>query len=345
MNPSIKKEYTANKVGIELHYNFIDNSTHSINFYTRNTCSVAQVEIVSYIIATLYPNEMFEIVSLPAQDGSFKDFIVVKFLNKNAGVVSVISSAVTLLLPALLFSSQLQLNKTTTDINKLQIIEKCKNFGLDEEEIRKVEEICDSYIPKKQKNIFYESIASNKDIASIKPTITENSTDTFTTEIEKEDFKNYIEEIPKEKEFLKTDLSGHIQLSQPFIDKQQQYGRGVAWKGTYYGSDVLDENNDLVIADGENVFFYMQDMDYKTQILNQEIKFASGDNISVIFDVSRYYDYVNRKYGGPRLYVKKVVSHNDNLVQHKKELALKKEKQKLEEKNKNQGLLFSDIQQ
>jgi hypothetical protein len=224
----------------------------------------------------------------------------------------------------------------------LLIIEKCKSLGfdLDDQEVSKIQEICTSYYPKKQKNIFYQSVMADKSIISINPVILEENKNLFNTEIKKEEFKNYIEEIPKEKEFLKIDLSGNIQLSQPFIDKQQQYGRGVPWKGVYYGSDVFDQDGKLIVEDGENIFFYMQDDDYKNQILSQEISFTSGDNIGVIFDISRYYDYINNKFGKPRLYVKKVVSHNDNLVQHKRDLALKKEKIKLDQKNKGQSSLF-----
>ncbi len=115
----------------------------------------------------------------------------------------------------------------------------------------------------------------------------------------------------------------------------------MAWKGIYYGDDVFDDDGQLIIEDGENIFFYMQDDEYKSQILNQEILFTSGDNIRAIFDISRYYDYINNKFGKPNLYVRRVISHNDNLVQHKKELALKKKK--FEEKNKNQRSLFDGI--
>lgn len=336
----MKINSTENEIGIELHYGFSNNDVHSINFYVRNTCSLAQVEIISYLIKTLYPDEHFEILTLPPQEGSFKDITVVKFLNKNSGVISLFS----VLLPALLYSSQFKVNTTTADLNTLQIIEKCKSLNLDGEQIKKIQEMCSSFYPKKQKNIFYQSVISDKDIVSIKPKISEDGKDIFEAEIKQEEFKNYIEEIPKEKEFLKIDLSGNIQLSQPFIDKQQQYGRGVAWKGIYYGDDVFDEDNQLIVEDGENIFFYMQDDEYKSQILNQEISFTSGDNIGVVFDISRYYDYINNKFGKPRLYVKRVVSHNDNLVQHKKDLALKKEKGEFEEKNKNQTSLFNDIQ-
>ncbi|MES2930998.1 MAG: hypothetical protein V4665_04435 [Patescibacteria group bacterium] len=336
----MKENLIKNEISIELHYNFVDNSTHSIDFHTRNICSLVQVEIISYIIKTLDPNVEFEILSLPPQDGSFKDLNVVKFLNRNTGLIT----AVTLIFTGLLFNSQREANSTTADFNTLQIVEKCKGLGLDEEKIQKVEDICSSYYTKKQKNAFYQSVISNKDVTSIEPTVIENSKDTFNKEIEKKNFRDYIEEIPKEKEFLKTNLSGNIQLSQPFIDKQQQYGRGVAWKGVYYGSDVFDDNDELIIEDGENIYFYMQDDDYKNQILNQEISFTSGDNIGVTFDISRYYDYINGKFGKPRLYIKRVISHNDNLVQHKQELALKKEKKKFDEKNKNQGLLFHNSQ-
>ncbi len=336
----MKKELMKNEIGIELHYKFADNTTHSINFYTRNVCSVAQAEIVSYIIETLYPNEQFEILSLPPESGSFKDWTVVKFLNENQGAMLAVGT----LLGILLFNSQIRVNNTTTDMNSLEIIEKCKSYGLNDEQIKKVEDICNSYIPKKQKNTFYESVISDKDVISIKPIITKDNEDVFEKEIEKKDFKDYIEEVPKEKEFLKTDLSGHIQLSQPFIEKQQQYGRGVPWKGIYYGNDVLDDNKELIIKDGESIFFYMQDDEYKNQILSKEISFTNGDNINVIFDISRYYSYINNKYGNPTLYVKRVVSQNDNLVQHKKDLVLKTEKEKFEEKNKNQGSLFNNTQ-
>jgi hypothetical protein len=337
----MKIDLSQNEICIELHYNFMNYDTHSINFNVRTSCSIAQAEIISYLIKTLYPQNHFEILSLPAKEGSFKDWTVVKFLNENTGPISLLA----VLVPAVLYVSQYDVNQTTTNLNILQIVEKCKELGLDpsNEQIQKIQDVCDSYYPKRQKNIFYESVMSDKDIRSIETTIADKDRDVFKTEIRKDDFKNYIEEIPKDKEFLRVDLSGSIQLSQPFIDKQQQYGRGAPWKGIYYGNNVLDEKGDIILEDGETVFFYMQDDEYKNQILKQEISFTSGDNIGVIFDISRYYDYINDKFGKPRLYVKKVVSHNDNLVQHKKDLALKKQKEKFEEQNKNQNSLFENL--
>lgn len=335
----MKIDLAKNEIGIELHYDFTQDHAHSINFYVRSTCSLAQVEIISHLLKTLFPDEQFEILSLPPQGGSYKDFTVIKFLNNNAGVIATLG----ILLPALLYTSQHRANVTSADLNTLEVIEKCKSLNLSGEQIEKVKDICDSYYPKKQKNIFYQSVISDKDIVGIKPKISKKDESIFETEIKRDQFIEYIEEIPKEKEFLKTDLRGNIQLSQPFIDKQQQYGRGVAWKGIYYGDDVFDESGQLIVEDGESIFFYMQDDEYKNKILNQKISFTSGDNIGVIFDISHYYDYVNNRFGKSRLYVKKVVSHNDNLVEHKKDLALKKEKKKFEEQNKDQASLFENV--
>ncbi|MDF1498809.1 MAG: hypothetical protein P1P85_05685, partial [Patescibacteria group bacterium] len=63
----MKIDSAKNEIGIELHYGFNNNDIHSINFYVRNTCSLAQVEIISYLIKTLYPDERFEILALPPQ--------------------------------------------------------------------------------------------------------------------------------------------------------------------------------------------------------------------------------------------------------------------------------------
>ncbi|MCX6810845.1 MAG: hypothetical protein NTY30_03930 [Candidatus Berkelbacteria bacterium] len=328
-----------NQLSILIRFSFCDSNAQAIDLYTRNACVLAQAEIITFILGGLCPGEPFEILTLPPQSGSFKDLTVVKLLNNNTGCVAALS----VLLMALLFSSQLKVNNTTSDLNVLEIVEKCKNYGVSEELTEKVKNICSSYYPKKQKNIFYESVIADESVTSIKPTITEDH-ETFEKEINRSDFREFIEEIPKEKEYLKTDLLGHIQLSQPFIEKQQQYGRGVAWKGMYFGEDVVDDRGEIIIEDGENIFFYMQDDEYKDQILKQEVSFTSGDNIGVIFDVNRYYDYIESRYGKPRLYVKKVTSHNDNLVEHKKELEIKRQVVKREKQNKNQKSLFENIE-
>lgn len=343
----LMKEF-KNEINIELIYNLINNEDHSISFYTRSTCSVAQVEIISYIIKTLYPNDVFEILSLPAQPGSFKDRISIKFTKQDATLLILLLG---FLMEAILFPGQMEADKSnkresdiSADLQTLEIIEKCKDFDLGEEEIEMVKDICASYYPKTQKNTFYETLISDKNIISIKSTATKDNENIFEDEIKRIDFEKYIEKLPKEKEFLKTDLSGNIQLSQPFIDKQQQYGRGAAWRGIYYGNDIFDDNGELIVEDGEYIYFYMQDDEYKKQILGQEISFTSGDNIRVIFDISHYYDFINGKFGKARLYVKKVLSHNDDLVQHKKDLALKKAKKQFKEENKNQTAFF-DITQ
>ncbi|MFZ2594034.1 MAG: hypothetical protein WAX38_04660 [Minisyncoccia bacterium] len=338
----MQKTQKENEICIELHYDFADSDTHSINFYTRNSCSLAQAEIISFVIESLYPEQQFEILSLATKEGSLKDFAVVKFISnsQNTILLATAISTVAAVISILLYSSQKQVNQSTDELNTLAIFEKCKGYDLDDLQIEKIKEICASFIPKKQKNIFYESIISNNEVMCINPKFTQGTNEVFSCRIEKNNFEDYIEKIPKEKEFLKTDLTGHIQLSQPYIDRQQQYGRGVPWKGIYYGLDILDENDELIIGDGANVLFYMQDANYKNQILNQEVNFTSGDNINVVFDISRNYDFVSRKFGGSRMYVKRVVHHNDNLVEHKKNLLLKKEKQRFDEKNSNQGLLF-----
>lgn len=324
---------------VETHYDFMDAKNHLLKSSVRDTCSEAQINVLAYVMETLYPGMDFEIYYEPAGAGSFKDFKIVKFFNKNPGIISAAALAVPTIFSFLTYSDQAKANKVSSDNNRLEIIEKCKSFGIDE---LKLNEICDSYYPIKQRNNFYESLKKENDIIKINSKVFSSSTTFINKTIKKEDFDSYIQAVPKEKEFLKQNNSGNIELSQPYIAKQKQYGRGVSWKGIYYGEDIYDlESGSIIIEDGEDVFFYMQDNEYKNQVLNQDIVFKNSDNIGVIFDIGRYYDYLNKKFGRPRLYITKVVSHNDNLVEHKRNLDTKKEKANFEEKNKEQGKLFS----
>lgn len=331
---------------LQLHYNFLDNDSHLLDFYTRKTCSESQIRIIEIILGMLYPGVKFQIFSLPAEPGSFKDFSVIRFLNENHGTTSTMLSAITMLFGAVLMNGQIKNDQTSYQLNSLSIIEQCRSLGLDDIQLTLIEqEICESYGIKREKNNFYESLKSDNSINSINSKIeNQNGEVLFDELVQREEFENYIEDLPQQKEFIREGQFGNIELAQPFILKQQQYGRGVAWKGIYYGEDVIDtETKEVILSDGESVYFYMQDDEYKGQVLNQDISFTSGDNIGVIFDIGRFYDYVNKKYGKPRVYVKRVTSHNDNLIQHKKDLILKNKIKKFEEQNKDQSSLFDSL--
>lgn len=331
------------EIRIQLHYDFYDNNSHLLDFYTRKYCSDAQVKILEAVIEILYPSMKYQVLSIPDQKGSFKDNTVVKFLNENQGTVVTATTVIGLVFAGVLFKGDFESNKTGSHLNTLEIVQKCRELNLDDTRISLIEnEICNSYGIKSDKNSFYESVRDDEKVSGIRPKVSDGSAGVFfDNKIPKDKFNLYIEKIPKRKEFIKEDLFGHIELAQPFILKQQRYGRGTAWRGVYYGKDIIyDDSGSEVLVDGENVFFYMQDDEYKEQILSQEISFRSGDNIGVIFDIGRYYNYLSDAYGNPRLYVTRVTSHNDNLVHHKKELENRKKREKLEKQNKNQSSLF-----
>lgn len=320
-----------NILKLKIHFYFKDLEDHLIRFDVRQQYSASQVLIIQEIISILHPSMDYDIYFLPSENGGYIDNILIE-IKENPVIVSL--TLISLLLSYSSFHKQ-------DESNIINFYSVAKDNGYDITGIeQEVEIIFNSYGIKKNRNDIYESLLTDPSILKVETEIFDNNNKIISKTIEKSSFPDMISDIPKSKEFLKEDIIGHIELSQPFINKQEQYGRGVAWRGIYYGDDIIDsDTKETIIKDGENVYFYMQDDEYKKQILDKKINFTNGDNLKVIFDIGRSYDYINKKYANPKLYVKRVLLQNENLIEHKKILNFRKIKEKIEKDNPNQATL------
>jgi len=134
-----------------------------------------------------------------------------------------------------------------------------------------------------------------------------------------------------DQKYLLQNTSGVVELISPVV-KQKREGKGIPWRGTYYGEDI-NFKNIPILHNGDDIEFYMQDSDFKGQILNKERTFGIGDNMRIVFDISGELKggvLMNRS-----IYLKEVKSYNEDIIPHKMKLSNKQEAP-----DKNQASLF-----
>lgn len=307
-------------ITIETHFGTLE---HYICAETRNKCSEDLVVILEEIATTLYPEESFEIFLLPSEKGSYRD--IIKFVKKHkvgsaAGAVIAVG---TLVLGYLNYSDTHEAHIHNMDVAIIDDTRKCIELrkmleDLDEEyhieniSEEKLVKICGNISLKKRKNDFYNTIKKDQLIKS-NETIMKNDSGKllFSKQIDRDDFPQYIEPIPDQK-YSGENIEGVIELISPVM-KQKKEGKGIAWRGTYYGDDII-WNNILILGKGEDIDFYMQDVDFKTQINNKERTFAIGDNMEVTLNIKG--ELKGDIFQNRGIYVKEVNSYNEVLIEH-----------------------------
>ncbi|MDD3066203.1 MAG: hypothetical protein PHT24_08125 [Endomicrobiaceae bacterium] len=310
---------------IESHYGVSENL---IRAETRNKCSENFIEIINELANILYPSEEFEIYLLPSQEGSYKD--IIKFVKKAKKETS--KSMSTLLLIGnltvgyLVYSNsnhefQLHKDAQTVDmankcISLQQQIELLKDqYEIDNFQDQKVNEICGNLKLKKLKNEIYETLNEDDMIASDELIVKDMDENTIVQEkVERRDFENHIEYIPENEGYLKQNSEGIIELI-TLVLRQKRDGKGIPWRGIYYGADIKAGNIDI-LKNGEEITFYMQDQIFKRKIDGQEITFSSGDNIKVVFDIKGMINIDKIQY--KNIYIKTVESFNESEIVHPK---------------------------
>ena len=308
---------------IETHFGV---SGHSIKARTRNLYTQSQINILIEIVNLIYPDEIIEIYFEPPENGSYKDTIKVV----GGGVSAIIFGVYSILA---YYDSK--------EANYVSTFESCLNIINEDNLTEKIKKSCESVGIKKQKNDLFKSVIEDPEVKFVQTVIkNKDRIISFDKKIIREDFSNYLEDIPQVRECTKIDMEGYIELAQPYILKQNQYGPGRPWSGIYYGENLHDEFGVSILENGHSVDFFMQDSDYKDQVYNKVIKFESGDNISVTFDMSAKTDESGHFYKSRRIYVKKVKSQNDNIIKHKQSFDLKKIADKNKTNNFGQGQMF-----
>lgn len=330
---------TENFITIETHFGVPE---HFIRADTKNRYSENIVAIIQEIALILYPNDEFEVYLLPSEPGSFKE--IIKFVNKHklgvaAGSVMTIGG---LVLGILTYKDS---HEKFINDQRMQIVDdtqKClelkKNidnisvdYTIENISEEKIKIACGSLNLKKRKNNIYNTL-KNDEMIENNETILKDSTGSsvLSKKIEKNEFPEYIELISDQK-YSNEKIEGIIELISPVL-KQKKDGKGMPWRGIYYGENIVF--GDISILQNEEGFdFYMQDSEFKTKINNKQQTFKVGDIMRVTFDI--YGELKGKIIQNRSIYIKEVKSYNEEIIPH-----TEKVQNKSKNLSQNQTTLF-----
>lgn len=306
---------------IESHFGVPDNLIRS---YTRNKCSEDLVGIINEIATILYPDDEFEILLLPSEPGTYKD--VIKLLKKKP--LEAVTAVTTIGILTFAFLTYLDSHSEHSHDTKMQIVDdtaKClalraqlnsldDQYGIDKITDEKLNEVCGNIKLKKLKNERYQTLIEDDMVANEQTIIKDFQGQTvFEKTIQKEEFNMCIEYLPENEEYEKKSIEGVIELIS-LVVRQKKEGKGRTWYGTYYGENI-EERGIVILENGQEITFYMQDDDFKEKIKNHEIVFSSDDNIRAKIDIKGELNI--DKLINPSFYVKEVISFNKDIIEHK----------------------------
>jgi hypothetical protein len=330
-------------ITIETHFGVPE---HFIRADTRNGCSEDLVAILSEISTILYPDEIFDIYLLPPEPGSYKD--IVKFVKRNkvGSTVGAVIAVGSLVLGSLNYRDSHEAHIHDKKAWIVDDVAKCIELKKMLEEMQvnynfqnipedKIQEVCGNINIKKKKNSFYNHLKNDGMILNNELNLVSSlNQNIYSSLIDRRDFNKYIEPINDTK-YSTQNNEGVIELISPVV-KQEKEGKGISWKGVYYG-DSLYYRDISILNDGDRVDFFMQDKDFKEQISSKERTFAVGDSMKVIFDITGELKggaIVNRA-----IYIKSVASYNEDIIPHRERVLRKKQAEQTGQNN----TLFDNI--
>ena len=308
-------------ITIESHFGISDNL---IRANTRNKCSENLVVMIQEVAGILYPNEDFDIYLLPSEPGSYRD--IIKLVNKNKSRITIgaVGMVGTLVLGCLTYKdmheAHLNNKKMWPVDNTIKCLELKKliedsneDYNIENIPEEKISEVCGNLDLKKRKNNFYNTLNGDSMIKN-NETVLKNAKEqlVFSKKVERDDFPKYIEPIPDTK-YSKENNKGIVELISPVV-KQKKEGKGITWRGTYYGDDVFYKDI-TILKNGDDIEFYMQDSDFKSQIYNKERSFAIGDNMIIVFDITG--ELKGGVFQNRSIYITEVKSYNEDIIPHK----------------------------
>lgn len=306
---------------IESHFGVPQNLIRS---YTRNKCSEDLAGIIKEVATILYPDEEFEIFLFPPEPGSYKDIIKL-FKKKPLESITAVATIGTLTFMVLTYvdthsahkhEKRMQIVDDTAKCLalKAQLEELKKTYEIDEIPEEKLNEVCGNIKLKKLKNDRYQTLQDDDMIASDETIVKNPNLEVvISKKVERADFQMCIEPLPENEDYYKKELKGVIELIS-LVVKQKKEGKGITWRGTYYGDDIQERGINILL-NGEEVTFYMQDNDFKEKIEKHEIVFSSDDNIRVIFDIKGSIDV--DVFQNKAIYIKEVTNFNEDVIEHK----------------------------
>lgn len=310
-----------NFITIETHFGV---PNHFIRAGTKNKYSEDFIAIIQEVSKIIYPDKDFEIYFAPPEFGSYKDIIKIFEKNNLKKEIKFVATIGTFICAYLTYKDQHKISLQNQEMRVVDNIQKClelkknieiikENYDIEGISEEKLSIVCGSLSLKKRKNSIYETLVNDEMIDSSETILKDSTGSSFLSKkIERNEFPEYIELISDQKHYSNNNIEGVIELISPVL-KQKKDGRGMTWRGTYYGKDIIFEDVNI-LKNGEDIDFYMQDVDFKSKISNKERTFAIGDNMKIIFDIAGELKggiILNRS-----IYIKEVISYNKEIIPH-----------------------------
>lgn len=318
-------------ITIESHFGLLDPKSHSIRAYTRNKYSDSIVTMFGEISQILCPEEDFEIYFLPPKHGSYKD--IIRIVRKNpiktiVGTATLTATVTGVLFTYLTYRDTHETHEHEKSMWSVDDMSKClslmeskvnleKEYDLSGFPEEKINKICGNLLLRKRKNDIYQTLKDDETITNEEIILKGQDGSVLQSEkIEHNDFEKYIVSIPAETAMI-DNVNGIIELD-AIVIRQRKEGKGVQWRGVYYGNTVTN-NGRVLLSDGEAIGFYMQDNDFKENINQQKMTFASGDNMYAFLEIkSSWKENIFQK---KDIYVKKVEKFNEAVIEHKEKVS------------------------
>jgi hypothetical protein len=319
-NVCINMDNNLKSITIETHFGI---EGEYIKTITRNNCSEDLVEIIQEVARIIYPNLVFDVYFAPAETGSYRD--IIKFCEKNKiGVATASVIAIgTLVIQLLNYRDDHKSHSFEDNKTQIETIDKClelqksilnlsSEFEVSNITEEKIRLICSSTSLIRRKNDIFNTLIDDETVKSNEFILKDSEDNPIDSQkVDRENFPTYIEAVP-DNHYSEQNFTGVIELISP-VFKQKKEGKGITWRGTFHGETI--KYNDVIIIGGqEDIDFYMQDMDFKKRILDQEQSFKIGDTLKVKFEVSG--EIKGGVISNRSIFVKEVESINEIIIPH-----------------------------
>lgn len=272
---------------LEIHYG---TSLSALSVETRNACSNALISLINEISETLYGNSKnFEMLYMPAQEGSYKDIIKIEVVKK---FLSSINTTANLLILCLGIpkayeeisyihnenvKKQFEISTQNTDkclewLEKIRALnEKGVNVELSENELNRV---CSNLKINRHVSRLYNNLEKNHDISKQEFVLKDETGNSINSaKIPRKNFKNFVK---NDDEIYDGSFENvHFEIISPIVKTVKG---AKSWTGEFKGRPLSGDGIPLIETD-EIVKFYMADTDFKKDINKQEVSFKQGDVI------------------------------------------------------------------
>ncbi len=288
---------------------YYDIDDKSIKAETRDKVSSSDIDIIKFILKREFPDLEYEIRYLPSEEGSFKDNLKITIISGAIGgtfTLGAVGLGYILSTPS---EKEIEKQERAEWVSNR---ESCLEYQNNMQPQSNMKKYCENNYVMNRQTQKTKTLKEDSEINNKKTIIFHNNEKIFEKNVNRSDFNKFINEHQSEK--ISKIVTGTIDIISPVI-KQDRNGKGLQWRGTYYGEELHIEKND-VLSNESNISFYMQDKNYKDQIKNGEKTFSNKEVVSAILEVSFQYD--GEKVKNKSIYLKEIITEETSL-----EIALK----------------------